>query len=118
MAAKRTNKITIRFDVKTSLDERDGYFARYLEGFGITVYGRDRNDVDERSTAAIRVWVNAFAPYPNLLAIRKIREFFDRHGIKHSVTKEVVTPAPRMKRWQTTEHRFDGARQEFALATA
>ena len=118
MAPKRLHRLTISFDVKTSFDERGDYVAAYFEGFGLTVYGRDRNALRERARVAFEVWANAFAPYTGPLAITKMREFFDRHGIKHSIRKEVIPRTTLSERWQAIRHRFDDARQEFALATA
>ena len=120
MASKNTmTKIVIKFDLSPVIEERTDYWSAFLPGFGISVYARDRSALLERTRLALEVWGNNFAPYTGSLAVTKIREYLDRHGIKHTVSKEPLRNKKVSEgRWLASGLPLAGAGQEFAFATA
>ena len=77
MTPKKT--VTISFNAQVTLEQREGYWAAYIEPFGMTAYGRTREEAESR----LKVGVDFFMKYAS-----DLRKYLDSHGIPHYVTED------------------------------
>ena len=73
--------ITVTFDLKVSLEDRNDYWAARIEPLGMIVYGRSRNDVEKRVDDGVRFFLEHTTD---------IRQYLDYHGVAYHVEPEAV----------------------------
>ena len=74
-------EITVTFDVRVSLEDRSDYWAARIEPLGLIVYGRNRDEVEERVDDGIRFFLEHTPD---------IRQYLDYHGVAYHVKPEAV----------------------------
>ena len=84
MATKQT--VTIHFNAQITLEQRESYWAAYIEPFAMTAYGQTREEAERRAEEGLDFCVRNS---PDL------RKYLDFHGVPHFVTEDDSGPVRR-----------------------
>lgn len=74
-------ELTVTFDVKVSLEDRNDYWAARIEPLGMIVYGQSRHEVEERADSGVRFFLENTPD---------IRVYLDYHGVAYHVRPEAI----------------------------
>ena len=74
-------ELTVTFDVKVSLDDRNDYWAARIEPLGMIVYGRSLPEVEQRVEDGVRFFLESTPD---------IRQYLDYHGVAYHVKPEAI----------------------------
>ena len=69
-------ELTVTFDVRVSLEDRDDYWVARIEPLGMIVYGQSRHEVEERADSGVRFFLENTTD---------IRQYLDYHGVAYHV---------------------------------
>lgn len=80
MAKKET---TLSFNVETTTEERDGYFASRTEPFALTAYGKNEEEAERRVKQALLLLLRQYANTP-----KQLSDYLNQKGVKHVIRTE------------------------------
>ena len=71
--------VTIHFTAQVTSQQRENYWAAYVEPFAMTAYGETREDAERRLKEGVDFFMKN-AP--------DLRKYLDSHGVPHYVTED------------------------------
>ena len=72
--------------------DRDGYWAAYVDPLGIVIYGKTEDDANSRANRAVHAAINSLNDHAGLDAVKA---YLDGRGVRCNETNELeLTPVP------------------------
>ena len=83
--------VTITFSADIDLQDRDGYWAAYIDPLGITIYGTTENDAKTRAHRAVRAAIKSLNDHAGTDVVEK---YLAGRGVQYRSVESLLTTSP------------------------
>lgn len=82
---RQAKKVSLKFELNVTVEEREGYFAAITKPFAITIYGTTPEEADKRVDEAIEFFLRPHSGTP-----KELSDYLNRMGVKHVIITEAL----------------------------